>query len=148
MIRERLNTIFTSKIFYVTFSILVSLTLWLFVEINENRTQRQTDRLESRTVPVNVMYSGGTADGFVQDTIKFSPQMITISGPANVVSLVKSARVTIDRENLSSTYIDDLPFVLLDERGYELSESLKRQINSIEERVQVVLPIRVSTEEK
>ena len=40
MIRGMLNKIFSSKAFYIVFSVLVSIALWMYVEITENVIQR------------------------------------------------------------------------------------------------------------
>ena len=42
MIRETLNKIFSSKAFYIVFSLLVSISLWMYVEITQNQTVRHT----------------------------------------------------------------------------------------------------------
>lgn len=42
MLRETLNKIFSSRVFYVLFSLIVSISLWMFVELNENRELRIT----------------------------------------------------------------------------------------------------------
>ena len=237
MIREKLGKIFSSRVFYIVFSILVSFALWMFVEINENQMQRFTvnyvpivrqneelltdrglligalnpetvsftfesprsvetkltnttlsvvidlagitsrgstslsydieypsdldinslnivsrsvsrislyiDRLDTKSVPVNVVYDGGTAENYIQDSPVFSPQSITVSGPADVVSQVGTARVYVIRENLASTYTDDLNFVLYDERGDRLDESLLDTLTVSEETIHVSIPIRM-----
>ena len=240
MIREKLGAVFSSKVFYIAFSILVAFILWMYVEINENQVQIHTvrdvqvvrknsevlndrgllitainpetvtlefecprsistklsnstlsvvidlisitsrgstaleydiiyptnidpdlitrvsksvnqislriDRLATRSVPVDVAYRGGTASGFIQDPLEYSPQAIKVSGPADLVSQVGMARVDVVRENLSSTYTDDLAFVLLDENGEELSEQLLNQLTLIDETVHVAIPIRMTKE--
>jgi len=236
MIREKLSRIFSSKIFYIVFSILVSIALWLFVEINENQlhpytvsgiqivreheellndrdllissitpetltltfecprsvaanlkntnlsvsidlapvmsrgpttlpyeinfpsetdlssltiTERSVnrislyiDRMQSRPVPVVVSYTGGAAEGYIQDSPEYGPQSITVSGPAEAVSSVGTARVNVVRENLSSTYTDDLHFVLYDVSGDELSQAILDQLTISDETIRVTVPIR------
>ena len=238
MIREKLGKVFSSRIFYIAFSILVSFALWMFVEINENQLQRFTvnyvpivwqnverltdrglligalnpetvsftfesprsvqqrlsnenlsvvidlagitsrgstslsydieypsdvdinslsivsrsvsrislyiDRLESKSVPVHVAYDGGTAEDFIQDTPIFSPQSITVSGPADVISRVGTARVYVLRENLASTYTDELTFILYDENGERLDEELLDNLTVSDEIIQVTIPIRMT----
>jgi len=241
MIREKLGSIFSSKAFYIVFSILVSIALWLFVEINENQVQPHTvsnvqvvcknedllndrglliaymspdnveltfectrsvanklttaslsveidlagitsrgnptirhevvypqgvteemaglvsssvnmislriDRMDTGSVNVEVIYSGGAADGYIQDPLEYSPQSIMLSGPADAVSQVGSARVSIIRENLTSTYSDDLAFTLVDENGEELSEALLNQLKIIDETaIHVTVPVRMKKE--
>ena len=237
---ERVAKIFSGKAFFITFSVLVSIALWMYVEINENQMQthivrdvpvvRQNievlndrgllissinpeyvtltfecprsvaarltnttlsvaidltgvstrgnttlpldiiypsnvdensinllsrtvnrislyiDRLESRPVPVEVIYRGGAAEGYLQDPPEFSPQAITVSGPAETVSQVSKARVLIDRENLTATYTDEHKITLLDEDGEELSEILRDQVSLSDDMIWVNIPIRVVKE--
>ena len=42
MLRKIFNKIFSSRIFYILFSLLVAVALWMFVELSENQTQRYT----------------------------------------------------------------------------------------------------------
>ena len=240
MISKRLNLIFSSKVFYIAFSILVAFVLWVYVEINENKVQtvpvnsiqiiRQNeeilsdrglfiseinpetvnltfegprsvtsrlnnsnvtvvielagitsrgsttlrydiiypsnidaesvniiyrsvgnislyiDRIESRTISVDVPYRGGAAEGYILDPVEYSPQSIIVSGPIEIVSRVSTARVSIIRENLSSTYTDDLSFVLLDEDGDEFEESLRNQLMTSEETIHITIPIKMEKE--
>ena len=236
---ERINRIFTSKMFYIVFSFVVSITLWMYVEISENEIQTHivsniriirkyedllndrgllvasmtpetiiatfecshsdaaklnresltfvidlshitsvghysikpdientsdvdlssiefsqsvdqillsVDRIETALVPVEAIYSGGTAEGFIQDPVEFSPQTITVSGPSEIVALVEKARVSVIRENLSSTYSDELPIVLLDKEGEPLDVMLRNQLAISDNSIRVTVPIRVTKE--
>jgi len=104
------------------------------------------DRISTVPIPVEVWYKGGVAEGYLQDPTVFSPQTIMISGPAEVVSMVKTARVEVARENLASTYYDELPFILLDENGEELDETIRDQLSFSEELINVTIPVRVIKE--
>ena len=241
MIREKLGRVFSSKIFYIVFSVFVAFILWMYVEINENQIQEHTvagvpvkllneellndrellvagmnpetvtltfdcprsvvqrltnttlsvvvdlagitsrgnemigyaieypsgldtsmttfkssnisrislhiDRLVSRTVNVNVTYRGGVAEGFIQEPVEFGPQNIIVSGPADAVSQVSRVLVNItERENLSSTYTDEFDFMLLDENGEELEESLRDQLTLSDDIIHVTIPIRMMKE--
>ena len=101
------------------------------------------DRLSSKSVDVRVDYRGGTAseDLFAEPVI-FDPQTITVSGPEDALSKIGYARVSIPRENLSSIYIDDLGFTLLDETGEELGEELISSIDTSHDTVHVTIPIK------
>ena len=240
MIRDKLSMIFSSKIFYIVFSLIVSIALWMYVEINENQIQQfevqnvqvvrhnsellndrgffiasmnpevvkltfecsrsianklknttlsvtidlasitsrgnktlefdidypdgisedmagfvssdvsrislYVDRIDTRLIPVEVPYRGGAAEDYIQDPPEFSPQTISVSGPRDVISRVSFARVNINRENLSSTYTDDLPFTLLDENGEELDEPSGSQLTTSDETIHVIIPIRMMKE--
>ncbi|MCL2044911.1 MAG: CdaR family protein [Oscillospiraceae bacterium] len=104
------------------------------------------DGLEMVTIPVEVVFTGGTAEGFVQDPIEFMPQSITVSGPFDLVSTVSKAQVNVLRENLSITYIDDLPLVLIDDEGNALDTQQRNQLTISDSRIHVTVPIRVMKE--
>ena len=240
MIRNFLNKIFSSKIFYVIFSVLVAFSLWLFVEINENQEDRVTlelpvyvvgedilrdrdlfisainpeyvaisfeasrsaiaelrrgplvaqidvsritssgvtsveheiifpenfdegqingqfasinritltiDRLTSKQVLVEAPYLGGTvSDELVVEPTIIDPAVITVYGPEDILSRIGVAYVPILRENISSTYIDDLPFIILDEYGYELEPELHEQLQFNVETVRVTVPVKMIRE--
>ena len=237
MVREKLRVIFSSKIFYIAFSILVSFALWMYVEINENQIQsievrdvpivflnkeilndrglfitsispetitltfecprsaatkltnstlsaqidlsgvtrrgsvplryeiiypsgidlnaitgpfKSVDRItlsidefSTKQIHIDAPYKGGVADGFLQDPVECIPTTVTVSGPSNVMSRIEAARVDINRENLSSTYTDDLPVILLDESGNELDRTLRGQLTLSDEKAHINIPIRM-----
>ena len=237
MLRKTLNKIFSSRVFYILFSLLVAVALWMFVELNENQTQRYTipnikveyrnrevlydrglliasiepqtvaltydvpraviqrlnnntvsvevdlanvthtgyitlpydiilppdvsrnslngetrsvaritlliDRLSTAAVPVRVDYRGGTAsDDLIVEAVEFDPHMIMVSGPEEVLSRISYARVPIYRENLSSTQIDDMSFILFDENDEEISEPTLASVTTNQETIHVTIRIK------
>ena len=235
MIGDAIRKVFSSKVFYVVFSLLLAVVLWIFVEINENQSIRHTiegvpvvyvnedifrdrnlviasppqtvtltfdcsrniasrlknstvtaavdlqniktngsylmsytivypqgvtsndisrttrsvtnitlsvDILHERQIPVEVFYNGGTSSAdFVAESPEFSPQTITVFGPEAVISKIVKARVPIIRENLSTTYTEDLPFILIDEDDNELAESRYEALTFDRDTVRVTVPI-------
>ena len=233
---EKLNRMFSSKVFYIVFSVLVSVALWMYVEINDSRDQDHTvrnipivfrnedvfrdrslvidsvnpatvsltfkcrkadvarltsatvsvtvdlsevtaegltwlpyttnlpsgvsvnqsditgrsverisltaDRLDHKSVTVKGVYTGGAAAGFIVEPPEFSPETIMIEGPREVLSKIDSAWVTIMRENLSATYVDELEFILLDEFDEEL-EDMRDKLSFSHETVRVTVPVNV-----
>ena len=79
------------------------------------------DKMYTKSVPVDVVYTGGTADEYIAEPPEFSPESITVFGPEPIVSRIEKAWVDIKRENLSKTIVEELPFVLLDKDGNEIS---------------------------
>ena len=237
MLRKALNRIFSSRVFYIIFSLLASVALWMYVEITEyqeqlwtvpgvevvfrneevlrdrgllissfspqtvtlsfetsrsvasrlkppgavfaevdltgvrstgtayvrfetifpagidrnavretrfvDQVQLQVDKLSERSIDVHVDYKGGTAsENLIAEPAEFSPQVITVSGPENVVSKIKQAYVPITRENLSSTISADLEFLLMDEFGVLIDENLLASVVTSHETIQVTIPIR------
>ncbi|MCL2392396.1 MAG: hypothetical protein FWC66_07295 [Oscillospiraceae bacterium] len=101
------------------------------------------DRVSVRTIPVHVEYNGGTAsEDLIADPVEFFPMTITVEGPEDVISRIDHANVPIFRENLSTTYIDDLAFVLIDEYGYELDESVLEGLTTSHDNIRVTVPIK------
>ena len=97
------------------------------------------DRLSTKTVPVDGVFDGSPAEGYIAGDLEFSPAVITLSGPAEELDGIDSAWVVVDRESVSSTLEFDSDFTLLaadgtpaDYAGVELDTDT----------VQVTLPIR------
>jgi len=100
------------------------------------------DRLFERTVRVEGVYTGGTASpDLMAGTPQFVPETITIFGPEALVSRVDRAWVPILRENLSTTYVDELEFILQDIHGAEIEPELYDALTFSHERVRVTVPI-------
>jgi hypothetical protein len=101
------------------------------------------DTVREREIRLRPYYDGGTASDelFVED-IEVNPQYIIIRGPERVVSMVQYARVTVYRENLTTTYSENLEFVLIDVNGDELDGDLRDLLELIPDTVQVTVSIR------
>lgn len=240
MIRTTLNKIFSSKVFYIVFSLLVSIALWMFVEINENQTVHHQvtgipvvsvnaeilsdrnllitdmrpetvtltfecprsvaskltrdalsaeidlstitergyatlpyeikyppgvdeessgiptrlvsrislyiDRMSQKSVPVDVPYTGGAAEDYICDQPEFGPRDVIVFGPAEILAEIFSAKVQINRESLSTTLTEYMPFVLLDREGEPLDEELLAKLTFSEELIHVTIPVRMVRE--
>ena len=96
-----------------------------------------------RSVPVRVVYTGGTAPGYIAEEPEFDPQIITIRGAEELISGISYVRVPIPRENLSTTFTDYLPFLLYDEQDNEiiLEYGQLEQITFNHEAIRVTVPI-------
>lgn len=232
MVRDRLRKMFSSKAFYIVFSVLASVTIWLYVAYIENPdaevsvkginieylnedyvtdrgliiTQRITDTLTlsfkgernsvtqlsstnftvsvdlseikttgiaqlqytknyppditvtsisvtsgsvdyitvsvdnlvDKEIPVRSEYSGDVAEGYQAEPIELTPDMITVSGPEEIVSQISHATVSVPLENISKTVEDDFPLTLIDEAGHEVVSDL---IISSQSEISVVIPV-------
>ncbi|MDR2356968.1 MAG: hypothetical protein LBD92_02640 [Oscillospiraceae bacterium] len=75
------------------------------------------NRMET-TKPVSGKYSGNiAAEGYQAEPMEFQPSAITVYGPPDSVSKIDSILVTVMRENLTKTLVEELPFTLLDKDG-------------------------------
>ena len=238
--KEIFNKIISSKVFYIVFSILVSVVLWLYVEYNENNDITETfdnipvillnedllhdrslvvseisnetvtikfegkrsaiqklidtkaslsvtidlanvssvvkrefqytivypadvssrsvtevsrsvnmieitfEKLFTKPVPIDGVYTGGTAsDEYIAEPLEFSLESITIFGPESVVSQIEKAWIDVKREKLSKTFVEELPFVLLDADGNEIDND---GLTLSQETVRVTVPIKMVKE--
>jgi len=108
-----------------------------------SRITLAVDRLMERQVPVWVNYTGGTAsEELVAEDVMYDPHSITVWGPEGAVSRIHHVRVPIFRENLSTTYTDDLGFLLFDDNDEELDDSLWDLVEFSQETIRVTVLIR------
>ena len=75
----------------------------------------QVDLLSVKEIPVQAVFQGSVADGYVQDPIELEYDTLEISGPQDQVSQVDHAQVILERTKLSKTY------TLMDADGNEIS---------------------------
>ena len=80
----------------------------------------QVDLLSVKEIPVQAVFQGSVADGYVQDPIELEYDTLEISGPQDQVSQVDYAQVVLERTNLSKTVSDSLAYTLLDADGNEV----------------------------
>ena len=81
----------------------------------------QVDLLSVKEIPVQAVFQGSVADGYVQDPIELEYDTLEISGPQDQVSQVDHAQVVLDRTNLSKTVSDSLAYTLVDADGNEIA---------------------------
>lgn len=81
----------------------------------------QVDLLSVKEIPVQAVFQGSVADGYVQDPIELEYDTLEISGPQDQVSQVDHAQVVLERTNLSKTVSDFLTYTLVDADGNEIA---------------------------
>lgn len=81
----------------------------------------QVDLLSVKEIPVQAVFQGSVADGYVQDPIELEYDTLEISGPQDQVSQVDHAQVVLERTNLSKTVSDSLTYTLVDADGNEIT---------------------------
>ena len=101
MFRELLNKIFSSRVFYILFSLLVSIALWMYVEINENRELIDSMSVEVVFENEEVMHGRG----FFISSHDPPTVTLTFEGPQSVVTRLLRGTITvkIDLANVRST---------------------------------------------
>ena len=96
--------------------------------IREENKQPQTvglqiSRLDTRVIELRGHFIGTLAEGYALDTggMSFDPAYITLYGPEEELEQIASASVTVDRDNVSSSFSAAANYNLLDENGDILS---------------------------
>jgi YbbR domain-containing protein len=103
------------------------------------------DRILDRQIPVVVNYTGGTAsEDLIVEPVEFDPQVIRVTGPEAIISQIDHVYVPILRENLSTTFFEDLPFILVDSDHAELTldNNTKESVEFSHDTIRVTIPIR------
>ena len=70
-------------------------------------------------IPVNVVFSGAVADGFIADTqnVLLDYPAVNIKGPASVVEQVEQARIDVNLENVTESLSENYQYTLCDAEG-------------------------------
>lgn len=76
----------------------------------------------SKTVPVQGVFNGNAADGYIanSDAMIFDPAEITVYGTESELAQIQYAWVELNGENVSSTLVENRPYVFMDASGNEL----------------------------
>lgn len=78
-------------------------------------------KLSTKSVVVKGEFVGTTEDGYVVDKeLSFEPSAITVTGPEEELALIDCAFVTIDREDVKSSFTAESTYVLRDAEGEAL----------------------------
>lgn len=83
----------------------------------------QISRLDTRVVELRGHFIGTLADGYALDAggLSFDPASVTLYGPEEELEQVAYAAVTVDRDNVSSSFSAAANYNLIDENGAVLS---------------------------
>ncbi len=90
------------------------------------------DKLSRKTIEVKGVFSGNTADGYMEDSLVFDPLVVPISGPKAAINKVHHAFVAITREGVDKTLSYSTTYQLVDEDGNEVEDSqITREVPEI-----------------
>ena len=102
-----------------------------------------SERMEKPEVPVKVRNQVTPAQGFLCDPVILSAETVSISGPAQEVSRIARAIVSVSEENASETVMQDVSCRFVDQDGNEVALSEYVTVSQPEIRVTVpVLPYK------
>lgn len=88
------------------------------------------ETLDSRSVPVSVELTGEKNPDSWYSVSRTNPSVITVSGAASVVRSISQARVYSDVSGVSESYMRAEPYVLLDNEGKEITQSMLTRTSS------------------
>ncbi len=73
------------------------------------------ERLVTEQIPLQAIYSGSIAEGYMAGELTLSRDFAEISGTEAAIRRIARATVTLNRDNLSKTTMEEQPIVLWDE---------------------------------
>lgn len=96
-------------------------------------------RWASKDVPVQGVFNGSVAEGYQREEFSFAPETVTVSGQEELVNQVDHALVTVSQEEMSTTYMENCGYTLVDANGEPVANA--EQLDSSPETVLATLPI-------
>lgn len=81
------------------------------------------EKLYTSSFNVEFQLKGTVADGYQAGTPAINPETVVVSGPAEQVSRVKKVVAVLETENLDQRFAGDLPLILLDENGEQITDA-------------------------
>ena len=83
---------------------------------NPDKIVLEVRQRATKNIPVSILYNGTVPEGFIADKENsvLDYREITVSGPADVVANIATARVELDLTDKSGTVSESLPFTLCD----------------------------------
>ncbi len=73
------------------------------------------ERLVTEQIPLQAVYNGSIAEGYMAGELTLSRDSVEISGTEAAIRRIAKATVTLNRDNLSKTTMEEQPIVLWDE---------------------------------
>ena len=109
MVKDRIRKIFASKAFYIVFSILASITIWLYVAYIEN----PNTTIEVKGIKIEFLNEDYVTDrGFVITKISANTLTLRFNGRRNTVTKLSSGNVmaTVDLSKIKNTGVFQLKY--------------------------------------
>jgi len=100
-------------------------------------------RISSRDIEIQPFLRGGVAEGYQAGEFTVFPESVYITGTESEVNKIRAVYVILEQEELSESFAGDLPLILVDENGNELSSEGLRLST---ETAYVTLPVVVIRE--
>lgn len=100
-------------------------------------------RISSRDIEIQPFLRGGVAEGYQAGEFTVFPESVYITGTESEVNKIRAVYVILEQEELSESFAGDLPLILVDDQGNELSSEGLRLST---ETAYVTLPVVVIRE--
>ena len=86
----------------------------------------EVEEWESKTVPVDVQYSGNLPEAYIADTEnkKLNVEDVAISGPKSVIDKIATARVDVDLSKRTESISEEFQYTLCDRAGKAVDAQL------------------------
>lgn len=96
------------------------------------------EKLYTSSFNVEFQLKGTVANGYQAGTPAINPETVVVSGPAEQVSRVKKVVAVLETEDLDQRFAGDLPLILLDENGEQITDA---EVTLDSPTAYVVLPV-------
>lgn len=98
---------------------------------------RQTEK----EVAVRPVFNGSVAEDYQLGEFSLAPQTIVIRGRQEVIDQISYAQVTVSVQDMSETYSQETPIVLMDFNGEPLDAARAEEVETAESTILVTLPV-------
>lgn len=110
------------------------------VRSSESAISFKVTRVDTVSVPVEAVFSGSVAEGYLLGDLEYEPRSIQVSGPQTVLDTIDHAYAEVTLQDLNATRTVDATFDLIDENGDVIDTSgLTFDVNTIS----ITIPISV-----
>jgi YbbR domain-containing protein len=146
MVRDRIKKVFSSRIFYIIFSILASITVWLFVSYIENPDISVT----IRNIKIEVLNRDiVTNRGFVVTAINTDTVTLRLTGKRNIVSRLSKSNIaaTVDFADIEKAGVTLLEYDIIypidvNPSSFTTTKSIDRITVTVDNLVDKEVPVR------
>ena len=105
----------------------------------------KVEKFVSKQIPVKVSYDATVPEGYQVQPIEIDQETIMVSGPESVISQISYAQIDIAMDEITDTYVADLPYIYMSDSGEQIDGEL---VTSNHETIHVVIPVIMIKEVK
>ena len=109
-----------------------------YVGKNPQKLKVKIDRITSKIIPIDVVYDGEIAEGYIAGNLTTVPGSLSITGVAEEIEQISYAEIIIAKKVLNTSIHEQMPYTYYDVNGKKLSP---KSVQTESEIVIVNLPI-------